>query len=101
MLNSCLFEQKTMFDVGSVNLNSSRTNNGEFSVDSKKSGIAEIMTRLGVTKSRWWRRQTLNKTNWLNRNREAVPNCTIFCGSGTTKRRKVSCLYQLQNYSIK
>jgi hypothetical protein len=42
MLNSCLFEQKTMFDVGSVNLNSSRTKTGELLVDSKKVGLLKL-----------------------------------------------------------
>jgi hypothetical protein len=55
------------------------------------------MTRLGVTKSRWWRRQTLNKTNWLNRKREAVPIVQFFVALEQQKEEKsvVSTSYRI------
>jgi hypothetical protein len=55
------------------------------------------MIRLGITKSRWWRRQTLNKTNWLNRKREAVPIVQFFVALEQQKEEKsvVSTSYRL------
>jgi hypothetical protein len=55
------------------------------------------MTRLGVTKSRWRRRQTLNKTNWLNRKREAVPIVHFFVALEQQKEEKsvVSTSYRI------